>query len=152
MVANWLVGREIVEEEQRGKRRAGYGEKLIETLSTQITAEFGRGYSVNNLERFRNFYVTYPELMAGPIPHAPRGELTDQPLGGGCIARNAHGQRATVAEVTDPEGDWPTGEQIPHAARGESTTSLPLTRSICHAARDESPLAGSLSEILYADA
>ena len=74
VVANWLVGREIVEEEQRGQRRAGYGEKLIRTLSKQITAEFGRGYSVNNLEHFRDFYVTYPELIATPIPHALRGE------------------------------------------------------------------------------
>ena len=73
--ANWLIGREIVEQEQRGKRRAGYGEQLIASLSAQITREFGSGYSVNNLEHFRNFYITYPNLVRTPISHAPRGEL-----------------------------------------------------------------------------
>ena len=73
--ANWLIGREIVEQEQRGKRRAGYGERLITSLSAQITREFGSGYSVNNLEHFRNFYITYPKLVTTPISHAPRGEL-----------------------------------------------------------------------------
>ena len=73
--ANWLIGREIVEQEQLGKRRAGYGERLITSLSAQITREFGSGYSVNNLEHFRNFYITYPKLVTTPISHAPRGEL-----------------------------------------------------------------------------
>jgi predicted nuclease of restriction endonuclease-like (RecB) superfamily len=73
--ANWLIGREIVEQEQLGKRRAGYGERLIASLSAQITREFGSGYSVNNLEHFRNFYITYPKLVTTPISHAPRGEL-----------------------------------------------------------------------------
>ena len=63
VAANWLIGREIVEEEQKGKARAGYGEKLITGLSAQISAEYGKGYSVNNLEYFRKFYVTYPELL-----------------------------------------------------------------------------------------
>ena len=29
VVANWRVGREIVEEEQRGRRRADYGQQLV---------------------------------------------------------------------------------------------------------------------------
>jgi predicted nuclease of restriction endonuclease-like (RecB) superfamily len=72
--ANWLIGREIVEEDQRGKRRAGYGQQLIAALSAQITREFGNGYSVNNLEHFRKFYVTYPNLVTTQIPHAVRGK------------------------------------------------------------------------------
>jgi hypothetical protein len=67
VMANWLIGQEIVEEEQKGSKRADYGKKLIATLSAQITAEFGRGYSVNNLEHFRGFYLTYPELVLGKI-------------------------------------------------------------------------------------
>jgi hypothetical protein len=69
------IGREIVKQEQRGKRRAGYGERLITSLSAQITREFGSGYSVNKLEHFRNFYITYPNLVTTPMSHAPRGEL-----------------------------------------------------------------------------
>jgi hypothetical protein len=74
VMANWLIGQEIVEEEQKGSRRADYGKKLIATLSAQITAEFGKGYSVNNLEHFRDFYLTYPELLNRSISHALRGK------------------------------------------------------------------------------
>jgi predicted nuclease of restriction endonuclease-like (RecB) superfamily len=59
IAAYWHVGREIVEEEQRGEQRAEYGERLIRELSRQLTAEFGRGFSVSNLKLIRQFYLTY---------------------------------------------------------------------------------------------
>lgn len=52
VVANWLVGREIVEEEQRGNRKAGYGQKLIVRLSGKLERDFGVGYSATNLKLF----------------------------------------------------------------------------------------------------
>jgi len=58
--AYWLIGREIVEVEQHGKRRAGYGEQVLQGLSTRLTAQFGAGYSLRNLRRIRQFYLTYP--------------------------------------------------------------------------------------------
>lgn len=72
VMANWLIGREIVEEEQRGKARAGYGKALLKTLSARLTKEFGRGYSDNNLEHFRAFFLHFPDLLQ--IPHAASGE------------------------------------------------------------------------------
>lgn len=42
-MANWLIGREIVEEEQRGKRRADYGQQLVAQLSERLTAAYGKG-------------------------------------------------------------------------------------------------------------
>jgi len=42
--AYWLIGHEIVEEEQRGKRRAGYGAQLLKNLSERLTADFGSGF------------------------------------------------------------------------------------------------------------
>ena len=53
------IGRRIVQAEQQGKRRAGYGEQLIERLSLDLTQQFGRGFSVRNLEQMRLFYVTW---------------------------------------------------------------------------------------------
>jgi hypothetical protein len=44
VIANWLVGREIVEEEQKGKRRARYGQQLLEALSARLTADYGTGF------------------------------------------------------------------------------------------------------------
>ncbi len=75
VVANWLIGREIVEEEQRGRKRAGYGQHLVAELSRRLTSDFGKGYSVTNLEHFRDFYITYPDLIPAQISHAVRGEL-----------------------------------------------------------------------------
>lgn len=72
VIANWLIGREIVEEEQRGKKRADYGEQLLGELSTMLQAEFGKGYSATNLRWFRQFYLQYPKLVE--IHHAVRDE------------------------------------------------------------------------------
>jgi predicted nuclease of restriction endonuclease-like (RecB) superfamily len=64
-MANWLIGREIVEEEQRGKERAGYGQELLRQLSGRLRKEFGAGFSVDSLERFRGFFLQYPILLMG---------------------------------------------------------------------------------------
>ncbi len=56
----WLVGRRVVEQEQHGETRAGYGEALLQRLSADLTARFGRGFSADNLETMRLFYLTYP--------------------------------------------------------------------------------------------
>lgn len=56
----WEIGRRIVEAEQKGKRRAGYGEQLIERLSVDLTQQFGRGFSARNLEQMRQFYLIWP--------------------------------------------------------------------------------------------
>ena len=51
--ANWLIGRQIVEQEQKGDKRAEYGKQIIEVASQELTAEFGKGYSETNLRSFR---------------------------------------------------------------------------------------------------
>lgn len=54
----WNIGRRIVEEEQQGKERAGYGEQIIEKLSEQLTMRYGKGFSTRYLRAFRKFYLT----------------------------------------------------------------------------------------------
>ncbi|MFA4828971.1 MAG: DUF1016 N-terminal domain-containing protein [Thermodesulfovibrionales bacterium] len=56
----WEIGRRIVEHEQRGRERAGYGEELLLRLSSDLTARFGKGFSRQNLQRIREFYLIYP--------------------------------------------------------------------------------------------
>ncbi len=58
--AYWLIGKRIVEEEQRGEKKAKYGERLLERLSKELCDEFGKGFSYANLRNFRQFYLTYP--------------------------------------------------------------------------------------------
>lgn len=56
---NYEIGRQIVEEEQGGKRRAEHGKQIIKDLSLKLTARFGRGWGTSNLEYMRRFYLIY---------------------------------------------------------------------------------------------
>ena len=68
----WEIGRRIVEAEQKGRRRAGYGEQLIERLSLDLTRQFGRGFSRQNLQQMRQFFLTWhPEKIC----QTPSGEF-----------------------------------------------------------------------------
>ena len=64
--AYWLMGKRIVEQEQKGKGRADYGSQLLKLLSKELTAEFGKGFSVGSLYYYRQFYQTFPEIFATP--------------------------------------------------------------------------------------
>ena len=59
LTAYWNIGKEIVEEEQKGLERAEYGKSIIRQLSERLIKEFGRGYSETNLATIRKFYLTY---------------------------------------------------------------------------------------------
>lgn len=53
------IGKRIVEEEQGGETRAEYGKALLKNLSEELTKEFGKGFSVDNLENMRKFYLNF---------------------------------------------------------------------------------------------
>ncbi len=59
----WLVGRQIVEHEQQGASRAGYGDTLIVRLSTELTKRYGRGFSRRNIAQMKAFYLWKPILQ-----------------------------------------------------------------------------------------
>lgn len=71
--AYWLIGKRIVEEEQRGEERAKYGQALLKNLSIKLTNEFHRGFSVANLKNFRQFYLVFHNDGKG---YALRSELS----------------------------------------------------------------------------
>jgi len=60
----WKIGKRIFEEEQQGKDRADYGTYLIKQLSLQIQPEFGSGFGIRQLERYRQFYRLFPIASA----------------------------------------------------------------------------------------
>ena len=70
---NFEIGRRIVEQEQRGKGRAAYGEEVIGALAERLTAEFGKGFSASNLAYMRSFYLLYRERA--PILQSATGKL-----------------------------------------------------------------------------
>lgn len=135
VVSNWLVGREIFEEEQQGQDRAGYGARLVADLSTRLQTDFGRGYSIRNLEQFRDFYRSYPQLLESRIAHAPRAQSSQH------LASNdsdiAHALRAQLS------GQPTIGRlEIGHTARDQLTSLGNAEKQ--HAARVESWQPGQL--------
>ncbi len=59
----WEIGRRIVEYEVGGRGRADYGEQLIDKLSEDLSARFGRGFGRSNLFQMRSFYLAYSEIV-----------------------------------------------------------------------------------------
>ena len=75
--AYWAIGREIVEVEQRGKARAGYGEGLMRGVAERLSARFGKGFSYPTVKRMRQFYLAYPQGSAlGPAKGSPVPSLS----------------------------------------------------------------------------
>ncbi len=70
VIAYWKIGQLIVENEQEGKARAGYGKSLIKALSVKLNQEFKRGFGVSNLKYMRQFYLAYTSR----IGHEPSGQ------------------------------------------------------------------------------
>lgn len=60
----YSLGRWIVEEQQQGKSRAKYGQRVIKRLSEALTEQYGRGFSVDTLENARRFFLTYQDRIS----------------------------------------------------------------------------------------
>ncbi len=67
LITYFEIGKRIVEHEQQGKQRADYAKQIIIQLSKNLTKEFGKGYSVDNLERFRKFYLVYRDRISASV-------------------------------------------------------------------------------------
>lgn len=89
VLAYWLIGREIVEEEQKGKGRADYGEGLLRDLAEKLRGEYGVGYGLTNLKLFRKFYLLYAELPAAAKGHGLRDEFSEGRLNTGAMNRKS---------------------------------------------------------------
>lgn len=63
----YSIGKWIVEVEQQGQSRAKYGKQVLKKLSETMTEHFGRGFSVDNLENMRKFYIAYKDRIPEEI-------------------------------------------------------------------------------------
>ena len=77
----WEIGRRIVEYEQGGDRRAAYGTALLKQLAFDLTQRHRKGFGVDNLERFRNFYFGWPDSGISATPS--RNFQTPSEISGG---------------------------------------------------------------------
>lgn len=69
----WMIGKEIIEEELKGKKRASYGAQLLKMMSERLTQKLGKGYTVTNLGYMKQFYLVYQGITS--IHHAVSGEF-----------------------------------------------------------------------------
>lgn len=123
VVSNWLIGREVVEEEQRGKRRADYGQQLVAQLSEALTATYGRGWSVQSLSYMKQFYLSYPRLLAeDEIFHATGGKLSEA-----AIFHALRGESAAVAVSSAVV--WQSGQLNPNLSWTHYRTLLRVSRA-----------------------
>jgi len=75
----WEIGRQIVEYEQEGRKRAEYGETLLKKLSTDLKSRYGHGFSISNLQYMRLLYQKYQTLSGESEKHGshiPSGRLS----------------------------------------------------------------------------
>jgi predicted nuclease of restriction endonuclease-like (RecB) superfamily len=98
----WQIGREIVEDEQKGEKRAGYGEYVLINLSPVLTKKYGKGFDYSNLKNMRQFYLAYP------IGDALRSQLswTHYRL----LMRVDDSNKRSFYEVESATGNWSTRE------------------------------------------
>ena len=108
---NFEIGRQIVEEEQGGKRRAEYGKQIIKDLSLKLTARFGRGWGTSNLEYMRRFYLIYSTVE---IPQNTFGKSAAE------ISQKEFGKSAKVLRISGREDLATTSRQIPQFTLGWS--------------------------------
>ena len=75
--AYWNIGRVIVENEQNNDTRAKYGKETLKQLSRQLTNDFGKGFSVSNLQFMRRFFQTYQiqQTLSGKLSWSHYCEL-----------------------------------------------------------------------------
>lgn len=114
VTAHWLIGREIIQEEQGGKRRASYGDALLEDLSRRLNERYGKGYSVSSLRDFRQFHLCFADRLP-PIHHTTCGEL---------VTRKK--SRSSLGGLPGQAANAPTAA-VPPAVKLAGQNSLPAT-------------------------
>lgn len=67
IITNLLIGKSIVDDEQEGNVRAKYGKAVLKKLSARLTEEYGRGFSVDNLENMRKFYLRFGDRISEAV-------------------------------------------------------------------------------------
>jgi predicted nuclease of restriction endonuclease-like (RecB) superfamily len=95
-VTYWEIGRRIVEYEQKGSEKPGYGEEIIDRLGLDLTHRFGRGFSRRNLFLIRSFYLTYRERMQTPSALSQKGKENRIP------SKKVAGIVQTVSALSSP--------------------------------------------------
>ena len=123
VAANWLIGQQIVEAEQRGSERAVYGEGLLKRLSQALSRDFGTGFSVSALQYMRAFHLTYPALLGDSVTSEVRTSLHQHVA----ESKIQHALRVILLEET--HHDWKPGHLHTSLSWTHYRTLLKVSRS-----------------------
>jgi predicted nuclease of restriction endonuclease-like (RecB) superfamily len=113
---NFEIGRRIVQEEQKGNRRADYGKEVIIALADRLTREFGDGFSKSNLEYMRRFYLAYEDrgLLIAQTTSGQSPALKITQTVSGQLATGKKAQTQLAKSSADEKNNLPTDQfQIP---------------------------------------
>lgn len=69
---NWMIGFHVEEYERRGVDRAEYGDKLMDTLADRLTQLGVSRCDRRELYRYRQLYLTYPQIVETVTPQLQR--------------------------------------------------------------------------------
>jgi len=108
----WEIGRRIVHYEQKGMARADYGESLLVRLSSDLTSSLGRGFSRQNLQQMRLFYLAYPSATIRQTPSGILGSV--EPRSPLCLSWSHYTRLLSLKNVSAREfyenesirGEW----------------------------------------------
>jgi predicted nuclease of restriction endonuclease-like (RecB) superfamily len=137
----WEIGRRIVEFEQGGKRRAEYGDELLERLSRDLTERHGRGFSRPNLSRIRDFYLSHPvqEICS---------TASNESL---AAIRSTLSNKSENAGILPTVSDESAEEQIWQALTAKSSPVTAAKKTQTLSAKSAAPISATLSRISPAD-
>jgi len=124
VVANWLIGREIVEEQQQGIKRAGYAEKVTPTLAAMLKKHGWKGYGELTLRLCRQLFLTFPDLPGPEICYALRNKSGEAPS-----------SSAILYAPRIESGSKSAAPPISYAVRNQFTDALILIPQVIEAAR-----------------
>lgn len=104
----WQIGRRIVEQEQDGQSRAGYGDNLISNLSRHLSDTVGKGFSEANLWNMKQFYQTFPDYEQFSTHRVGNSQLATHR-----VANLSWTNIRLVMRIDDPkERDYYIGEAV----------------------------------------
>jgi hypothetical protein len=120
VVSNWLIGREIVEDEQHGQRRAAYRERTLQQLARRLSEDFGSGFSAASLKKTRQFYSAYPDFLSpSQIGYALRIQFNE-----------SRGQvEPGLLDIDSADESWQPGRANPNLSWGRYCVLMRLEDS-----------------------
>jgi len=128
VMTNFEIGRRIVEHEQKGAKRAAYGKELLGELSLRLSDEFGKGFSVSNLQLMRKLFLSYQ----GRIQQQPTVKLSLPAKSQQSANRFGIQQEPPVELISLGIAQQPTGQLVGEEISAQPMRKSPFTLSWTH--------------------